>query len=72
MTELKIFNSKSIENAWSAAQNPNGRLASGGIGFLKTAMKEDKEVSAQILAYLTEQGKSGELWKTELIQKIKQ
>jgi len=72
MTKLKIYTQKGIEHAWNAAQNPNYRLASGGIGYLKTAMKEDEEMNPQIQSYLDKQGKSGEQWKTDLIQKIKQ
>ena len=72
MTKLKIYTQKGIENAWNAGQNPNSRLASGGIGYLKTAMKENGDLNSRIQSYLDEQGKSGEQWKTDLIQKIKQ
>jgi aminopeptidase N len=72
MSKLKIFNSNAIENAWNAAQNPNSRLASGGLGYLKTASKNSPAQKLKIAEFLDTQSKDAADWKLELIKKIKE
>lgn len=72
MSKLKIFNSNAIENAWNAAQNPNSRLASGGIGYLKTAAKNSPVQKEKIAEFLATKSQNATDWQLELIKKLKE